>query len=146
MKFKINFKETPRNITKIRVLTNAKVFFQKKILNMTTFKFVKCCDCHNHINKSATMPHIWLTYTWNPLVNKFMGISLKHTSTLDLLTSVAPRCSYGTQWKCSIEQTNEEIPLRGTTYWALTIWSWNFNSTTYLETQPNLHNSQEFDT
>ena len=42
MKFKINFKETPRNITKIRVLTKSKVFFLEKILNIATFKFVKC--------------------------------------------------------------------------------------------------------
>ena len=105
----------------------------RKILNMTTLKFVKRCDCHNHITKNATQLDIWLTYSWNLLVNKFKGTSLKHTSTLDLLTTVAPRCFYGTQWKCSIEQNNKEIPLCGTIYWALTIWSWNFNSTTYLE-------------
>ena len=29
MKFKMNFKETPRNITKIRVLTKAKSFLEK---------------------------------------------------------------------------------------------------------------------
>ena len=27
---------------------------------MTTFKFVKHCDCHNHITKNATLLDIWL--------------------------------------------------------------------------------------
>ena len=35
----------------------------RKILNMTTFKFVKRCDCHNHITKNATLLDIWLTYS-----------------------------------------------------------------------------------
>ena len=32
----------------------------RKILNMTTFKFVKRCDCDNHITKNATLLDIWL--------------------------------------------------------------------------------------
>lgn len=123
MKFKINFKETPRKHQKTRV--NGKGI----ILIMTTFEFIKS-----------------VIITITSLKVQHCQISLKHTSTLDLLTSVAPTCSYGTQWRCSTEKNNEEIPPRGTTYWALTICSWNFNSATYLETQPNLHNSQELDT
>ena len=48
----------------------------RNISNMTTFKFVKSCDCHNDITKSATLPYIWLlTYIWNLLPNKFKGTS-----------------------------------------------------------------------
>ena len=126
------FQENTKKYHKYKDPNKDKSIF-RKILNMPTFKFVKRCDCHNHITKNATLLDIWLTYSWNLLVNKFKETSLKPTSILDLLTSVAPRCFYGTQKRCSTEQNNEEIPPHGTTYWALTIWSWNFNSTTYLE-------------
>ena len=58
MKFKMNFKETPRNITNIRVLTKAKPFFRKTILKHDNFQVCQKCDYHNHITKSATLPNI----------------------------------------------------------------------------------------
>ena len=81
MKFKMNFKETPRNITNIRVLTKAKAFF-RNILKHDNFQVCQKCDYHNHITKSGTLLNIWLIYTWNILVNEFKGTNLKHTSTL----------------------------------------------------------------
>jgi len=64
----------------------------RKILNMASFsRLVKSCDCHNHITKSATLSKIWLTYIGNLLTNKFKGTSLKLTTTIDLLISVAPK-------------------------------------------------------
>ena len=39
------------------------IFLEKKYSNMTTFKFVKHCDCHNHITKNATLLDIWFTYS-----------------------------------------------------------------------------------
>ena len=62
-KFKMNFKETPRNITKNKGPSIGKGIFFRKMLNMTTFKFVKRCDYHNHITKNATLLDIWLTYS-----------------------------------------------------------------------------------
>ena len=62
MKFKMNFKETPRNITNIRIITKAKAFF-RNILKHYNFQVCQKCDYHNHITKSATLPNIWLIYT-----------------------------------------------------------------------------------
>ena len=62
MKFKMNFKETPRNITNIRIITKAKAFF-RNILKHYNFQVCQKCDYQNHITKSATLPNIWLIYT-----------------------------------------------------------------------------------
>ena len=56
---------------------------------MTTLKFVKGVIVT--ITKSATMPNIWLIYIRNLLKNKFKGTSLKLTSTIYIVISVAPK-------------------------------------------------------
>ena len=90
------------------------------------------CGCHNHNTRRCHIPGHLVKLYKKSIGKQVQGTSLKLTSLLDLLTSVAPKMF-------SQKTTMRRSHLSWITYSALTTCSWNSNPTTYLETPTSLH-------
>ena len=133
---KIGSKGEQRIITKTRARTKSKTYF-RIILDMITLV--------------SSLSNVWLSQwqkynTTKHLVDLYLKIIGKQVqgNKFEAHFNTRPTniiCSKDVPTK----HDNEEIPPRGTIYWALMTWLWNFNPMTCLETQPNLHNYQQLD-